>query len=41
VTIGNVIGGGLLVGAVYWFVYLRRSAREEARRTTEREPQAR
>jgi formate transporter len=22
VTIGNVIGGGLLVGAVYWFVYL-------------------
>ena len=26
VTIGNVIGGGLLVGAVYWFVYLRRRA---------------
>lgn len=25
VTIGNIIGGGLLVGAVYWFVYLRRS----------------
>ncbi len=24
VTIGNVIGGGLLVGAVYWFVYLRK-----------------
>ncbi len=23
VTIGNVIGGGVLVGAVYWFVYLR------------------
>lgn len=23
VTIGNVIGGGLLVGALYWFVYLR------------------
>ena len=22
-TIGNVIGGALLVGAVYWFVYLR------------------
>ena len=41
VTIGNVIGGGLLVGAVYWFVYLRRSARDETRRTTEREPQAR
>jgi formate/nitrite transporter len=23
VTIGNVAGGALLVGAVYWFVYLR------------------
>lgn len=27
VTIGNVIGGGVLVGAVYWFVYLRTRAR--------------
>lgn len=25
VTIGNIIGGALLVGAVYWFVYLRQS----------------
>jgi formate/nitrite transporter len=23
VTIGNLIGGGILVGGVYWFVYLR------------------
>jgi formate/nitrite transporter FocA (FNT family) len=23
-TIGNLVGGSLLVGAVYWFVYLRR-----------------
>ncbi len=23
VTVGNMIGGGLLVGVVYWFVYLR------------------
>ena len=23
VTIGNIIGGACLVGAVYWFVYLR------------------
>jgi formate transporter FocA len=23
VTAGNVVGGGLMVGAVYWFVYLR------------------
>jgi formate transporter len=26
VTIGNIIGGALMVGAVYWFVYLRKSA---------------
>jgi len=25
VTIGNIIGGSLLVGAVYWFVYLRKA----------------
>jgi formate transporter len=24
VTIGNIFGGAVLVGAVYWFVYLRR-----------------
>lgn len=24
VTIGNIIGGGLFVGLVYWFIYLRR-----------------
>ena len=23
-TLGNLIGGSLMVGAVYWFVYLRR-----------------
>jgi formate/nitrite transporter len=27
VTIGNVIGGSVLVGAVYWFVYLRAARR--------------
>ncbi len=26
VTIGNIIGGSIMVGAVYWFVYLRRTA---------------
>ena len=26
VTIGNVIGGALMVGAIYWFVYLRNSS---------------
>lgn len=25
VTIGNMIGGGVFVAAVYWFIYLRRS----------------
>jgi|JI10StandDraft_1071094.scaffolds.fasta_scaffold562766_2 formate transporter len=24
VTLGNIVGGGVLVGLVYWFVYLRR-----------------
>ena len=23
VTIGNIVGGSLMVGSVYWFVYLR------------------
>ena len=32
VTIGNIIGGGFFVGAVYWFVYLRRVAIEPVRR---------
>ena len=26
VTIGNIIGGALMVGAIYWFVYLRDAA---------------
>jgi formate/nitrite transporter FocA (FNT family) len=25
VTLGNIIGGAVLVGAVYWFVYLRQA----------------
>ena len=32
VTIGNVIGGSCLVGIIYWFVYLRRTAAEPIRR---------
>jgi formate/nitrite transporter len=31
VTIGNIIGGALMVGAVYWFVYLRGAASGQAR----------
>lgn len=29
VTIGNVIGGTMVVGAVYWFVYLREAKRDK------------
>jgi formate/nitrite transporter FocA (FNT family) len=25
VTIGNIIGGAVMVGIVYWFVYLRQN----------------
>jgi formate/nitrite transporter len=28
VTLGNIVGGGLMVGAIYWFIYLRRSTAE-------------
>jgi formate transporter FocA len=31
VTIGNIIGGALMVGVVYWFVYLRGAARGDPR----------
>ena len=27
VTIGNIIGGGICVGVVYWYIYLKRSKR--------------
>jgi formate transporter len=30
VTIGNILGGALMVGAVYWFVYLRRRPATDA-----------
>lgn len=36
VTLGNVIGGAVLVGAVYWFVYLR--GRPSGRDASGREP---
>ena len=30
VTIGNIIGGGFMVAAIYWFIYLRpREGREQ------------
>jgi formate/nitrite transporter FocA (FNT family) len=25
-TLGNLVGGSLMVGAIYWFIYLRRTA---------------
>jgi len=33
VTIGNIIGGSVMVGAVYWFVYLRKSQMHHTRVT--------
>ena len=38
VTLGNIIGGGFFVGAVYWFVYLRRSAVEPIRQLMTKGP---
>lgn len=32
VTLGNVIGGSIFVGGVYWFLYLRKAAVEPVRR---------
>jgi len=26
VTIGNIIGGAFMVGLIYWFIYLRKTA---------------
>ena len=26
VTLGNIVGGAIMVGAIYWFIYLRGSA---------------
>jgi formate/nitrite transporter FocA (FNT family) len=31
VTVGNVIGGAVLVGLVYWFVYLRAQSAPDTR----------
>ncbi len=27
VTIGNIIGGSVMVGVVYWFIYLRKTGK--------------
>lgn len=38
VSLGNIIGGGLLVGVIYWFVYLRRTAAEPVRKIMTKGP---
>ena len=38
VTIGNIIGGGFLVGLIYWFIYLRRTAAEPVRKLMTKGP---
>jgi formate/nitrite transporter FocA (FNT family) len=30
VTLGNIIGGAVMVGLIYWFVYLRKPAASRA-----------
>jgi hypothetical protein len=35
VTIGNIIGGALMVGAFYWFVFLRPGSAEATSTTRE------
>jgi formate/nitrite transporter len=34
VTIGNIIGGGIMVGLIYWFVYLRKATTTSAVQAT-------
>jgi formate/nitrite transporter FocA (FNT family) len=31
VTLGNIVGGSILLGAVYWLVYLRGTGPHEVR----------
>jgi len=31
VSLGNIIGGGLIVGGIYWFIYLRKDNKKSAR----------
>lgn len=38
VTIGNIIGGGVMVGLVYWFIYLRPSWTQHPVSTESKEP---
>ena len=38
VTIGNIIGGGVMVGLVYWFIYLRPSWTKHPLETESSEP---
>jgi formate transporter len=38
VTLGNIAGGGLMVGALYWFVYLRSHSDVAAAQTSRDAP---
>ena len=38
VTIGNIIGGGFMVGLVYWFIYLRPSWTQKPVPSESKEP---
>jgi formate/nitrite transporter FocA (FNT family) len=30
VTLGNIVGGGIFVGAIYWYVYIKKENASEA-----------
>jgi formate/nitrite transporter len=38
VTVGNIIGGALIIALVYWFIYLRTGAVQRVRRMISRDP---
>ncbi len=38
VTLGNIIGGALMVGLVYWFIYLRPSWTGHKDKAEDKEP---
>lgn len=40
VTLGNVAAGALMVGLVYWFIYLRRSGEKPREAVTTLTPNA-
>lgn len=38
VTLGNIVGGSIVIGIIYWFIYLRRDAQEPVRKIMTKGP---